>query len=217
MLCSYVRKTAKLVEIFSISQSCLSVTLPFINHNSEYLASGCRERQLGELPFHNSTGRAPPLESYAGHIALHFLIFPHDFRIYSIRHPACILWDIIETEGKDGFLREHSFLYEAFPAAVRFGGSEDHNIGGFYMIIILNLISNRPTRSSELRCTLNVLGLLLLWGPSILSYPTTKFNPELYTIAMTAQQYGCLGWLDDDRKPGYESPDIARAFLTCYT
>ncbi|KAI0821052.1 hypothetical protein BC629DRAFT_420319 [Irpex lacteus] len=156
-----------------------------------------------------NAGQAPALDTYAGHIALHFLIRPEDFDDNGFCHPARILLDIIEREGKQALSREHDFLHEAVPSAIRHGG-------GLPRILAKHAMTSlRTTTSAELQCVLNVLGLLLLWGPPMLARDLDGAHPILalpMVVATVAQRYECVGWGDQLTEPG----DIAKAFLTLY-
>lgn len=157
----------------------------------------------------NSSGQAPPLDSYAGHVALHFMTHPEDFDPEFVCHPACMLVGTLQREGKDALLREHSFLYEAVPAAME-------SSRGFAYMLAKNVMI-RATTTTELQCALDALGLLLLWGPPMMTSDRNGVQMSLWVLAGVAQRYGCIGWVDKHGNSVYESAELAKAFLTIHT
>ncbi len=135
----------------------------------------------------------PPLGSYAGHIALQFLtMHPIYLGRETLCEPANILCCILIQEGQPAVQREHSFLYDVVPSTV--GGAD-----GFASIVIRNLRRDRPMRLEEFKCTLNLIALLLSWGPEEMRCSTDRGILNLLAVlGVAAQRYECYGFVDED-------------------
>ncbi len=109
--------------------------------------------------------------------------------------------------------REHPFFHEVVPEVVGRGG-------GFAQIIRRNLVHGRPIGPEEFRWTLDLVGLLLRRGPTILTPESSRSHSEvLSALAAAAQKYDCHGCAlppQTTECSGCGPTDMAKAFVDAY-
>lgn len=138
-------------------------------------------------------------------MALHFMVHPNDFGGNTVATPGYILLGVLERDPKSR--QQSSFLQEVVPVMV--GGGK-----GFAKVIRRNLVQSRPMISGMFQCTLNVIGLLLLLGPSMDA--DGGHSEILLALATAAQRYECYGCLDEQTDPNCGSMNVAKGFLNVH-
>ncbi len=120
--------------------------------------------------------------------------------------------DILETEGRASLQQQRSFLYEIVPSVT--GGGK-----GLVKIIRGNLVRGRPIAAEEFRCTLNVIGLILLWGPKLVHFNDSKggYSDILTTMAAAVQRYECHRCTDIITDSDYEAAEVPNAVIMLCT
>lgn len=114
-------------------------------------------------------------------------------------------------EGRDALLRERSFLHEVVPSVT--GGGK-----GLLKIIRSNLVRGRPINEEEFQCTLDVIALMLVWGPAVIK-PSGEggYAEILVALSAAAQRYECLGCAGPHTTSDYDAADTPKAFLMVST
>ncbi len=141
------------------------------------------------------------------------MVNPNHFRAGTSCEPAYLIIGAIQLETDTTLsLHGHPFLREVVPEMVGRGG-------GFAQIIRRNLVRGRPIAPDEFRCTLDLVGLLLRWAPTMVTPGSNRAPSEfLLALAAAAQKYDCHGCAKQPHSSLHSGPaDIANAFFDTYS